>query len=299
MTALAPLRPLLGRLVDLKRVRTADGPGRSLAQRGFARAWADVAAGDDPAAVAVREAARAVAAVELAGIDADVLGRAGLGGDVIAELFHAAIGKAGAALRADFRADLLAAATAPDGRTRAAPPFAHRLADQPRAGATHPTRPRLILEPPESHADHCYLVAVIAALLAGQDGADLGPPFLAGLAHHLHNAGLPDAGFAGEELLGGHLQTVVEEFTSDALGELPPAVAGRVRAAFALLPAASSPEAKAFHAADVIDRVLEVFHFDRVARFRAADALDTLGLVHPGPLKAFQDRALAAAGLVP
>ena len=297
---LAALRPLLGRLNDLKRVRAAHDPASSLAQRGFARAWAALAAGADPAAVAVRETASALAAVELAGIDAGVLQRAGLSTDAVGELLRTAVEKAGAFLRADFRTRLVAAAASRrDGIGVSVPSFVKHLQNQPRAGATHPTEPRLILEPPESHADHCYLVAVVAALLAGQAGADIGTPFLAGLAHHLHNAFLPDAGFAGEELLGSHLKPVMDAFTAAALAELPTAVADRVRESFKLLPAPDSPEAEAFHAADVIDRVLEVVHYDRVARFRMADALDTLGLVHPGPFKPFQDRVLAAAGLVP
>ena len=63
-----------------------------------------------------------------------------------------------------------------------------------------------MLEPPEGHGDHCLVVAVLAAVLAPRYGADPARPFLAGMAHHLHNAALPDSGFAGEMLLGEHLE---------------------------------------------------------------------------------------------
>ena len=117
------------------------------------------------------------------------------------------------------------------------------------------------------------------------------------MSHHLHNAALPDGGFAGEELLGEHLLPVMQTLTAAALAELPPPLAGQVRAARELLPYPDSPAAKCFHAADVLDRVLEMAHFDRVARFRVGTALDDLELVHPGPLRAFQMDVLTAAGV--
>ncbi len=79
----------------------------------------------------------------------------------------------------------------------AVPPFVPLLAAQPRAGATRPGHPRVILEPAENHAEHCAVVAVNGVLAAGVFGADPAGPFLTGLAHHLHNAYLPDAGDAG------------------------------------------------------------------------------------------------------
>ena len=87
-------------------------------------------------------------------------------------------------------------AEAPD-RDHEVPGFVEALCRQPRAGATAPGRPRLIVEPPENHAEHCWAVAVYGALLADDVDADPADAFLLGLAHHLHNAVLPDAGFAG------------------------------------------------------------------------------------------------------
>ena len=305
---LPTLAPLLARLNDCKRIRTARDPARSLAGRRFARAWAALAADPRPeatAAIAVRDAAAALVSVELAGVDAHALRRGGLADADIADVLSRAIAHAGRALAPGWRARLVGAVPAllaePES-LRHTLPFVRPLQDQPRAGATHPREARLVLEPPESHADHAWAVAVTAVLIAGDAGgadADLASAFLAGLGHHLHNAELPDAGFAGEELLGAHLAPLVARLTDEALAALPAPLAASVRASFGLLRAPDSPAAAAFHAADVIDRVLEVVHFDRVARFRKEHALDTLGLVHPGPLQAFQDRVLAAAGLVP
>lgn len=297
---LSPLRPLLARLTDLKRVRTPDGNRESLSTRAFRRAWAALARGDDPARVARRETAAALVAVELAGVDAAVLSQAGLSDDQTLGVFRKALAVAAAPVGADLHGRL--AAVLPDLLAPPAAPcpaaFVDRLVHQPRAGATHPTKPRLILEPAESHADHCLTVAVFAVVLGPWAGdTEHGAAFLAGLSHHLHNAVLPDAGFAGEELLGEHLAPIMHKLTAAALAELPTAVADEVRAARELLPAPDSPAAKCFHAADVLDRVLEMVHYDRVAQFRVAYALADLELVHPGPLQVFQNEVLLAAGV--
>ena len=301
--SLANLRPLLTRLQDLKRVRTPGTAPRSLAEAGFLRAWGQLNAGVAPAGVARKECARAVAAVELAGIDAAVLSDAGLSPAQVEGVYARAIRAGGAALPATALDALLGAVpdlvreSAAEG-SQAPREFA-RLAGQPRAGATHPTKPRLMLDPPESHADHCYVVAASATLLALTDGVDPAAPFLAGLGHHLHNVWLPDGGFAGEELLGEHLQPVMVTLTARALGLLTPTLAAQVRAAFELLPAPDSPAAQAFHAADVLDRVLWMGVYESAATFRLARAMDDLELVHPGPTQAFLNGVLAAAGVWP
>src|SRR3954447_26332603 len=141
--------------------------------------------------------------------------------------------------------------------------FVHDLERQPRAGATRPGHPRLILEPPESHADHCMITAVSAVLAGPAFRADPAVPFLAGLSHHFHNAVLPDSGFAGEMLLGRHLEPVVTRLTEEVMATLPDHLARACRAAREILPDTATPEAKAFHAADVIDRVLQMDHYAR------------------------------------
>ena len=301
---LSAISPLLGEVNDLKRIYAAGRPG-SLAARGFARAWAALIVGESPAFVARSEAAAAVAAARLGAIDPATLTGAGLSPGDVREVLVAAIDAAADSL--DYRThhelraavvdlpDYLARFNEPTGL----PSWVGLLAVQPRAGATRPGRPRLILEPAESHTEHCYVTAIYAALIAPQFDADSAVPFLAGLAHHFHNALLPDSGFAGEELLGRHLATTVARFTEAAMAELPKPLAAEVAEARRILPHAETPEARAFHAADVLDRVLQMAHYARVAAFELRQALDDLDLVHPGPLQAFQVDVLSGAGLWP
>ena len=295
MTELAPLAELLAEAGDLKRIRPA-GDSRSLAERLFTSAWGRVVAGDPTLEVALDTTAAALAGARLGGIDGEVLRGAGLTGaevrDVLRRSFDAVAGPVEPGLRAELRDRVGRPAAAP-----AAPGFVVALCAQARAGATRPGRRRLVVEPPESHGDHCLLVAVGAVLLAPGEGADAALPFLAGLAHHLHNARLPDGGFAGEELLGDLLAPVLEELRAQALAELPPALRPEVRAALALVPHASTPEARAFNAADVLDRVLQMRHHAEAAAFSLDRALGEMELVHAGPLQAFGMGVVSRAGL--
>lgn len=290
---LAAVAPLFREVTDLKRVRVAHAEG-SVANRSFARAWAAILGGADEGAVADAECAAALAGARLAGIDLDVLAATGV------------VDPGAVLLRAiDEVAGPLHPATV--ARVRAAPPvavepvappaFVDALRRQPRAGATAPGRPRLVVEPPEDHAEHCWAVAVLGALLADDLDADPGAVFLLGLAHHLHNAALPDAGFTGETLLGPELDPLLERLTERELATLPDPVAGRVRDLLALRADADTPVGRAFHAADVLDRVLQVHHHARAAAFTPAQALDDLDLVHAGPVTGYHDAVLAAAGL--
>ena len=233
----AQLRPLLAEIGDAKRVRVAGAPG-SLAEQAFARTWARLVAGEDVADVAYSETAAAVARARLAGIDAGVLTTAGLSDaealDVLRRGFDEVAGPLDAELRARLR-DALRPLRSP----AAAPALAGTLNAQPRAGATAPGRPRIVVEPPESHGDHCLTVAVYGVLVAPVVGADPVAPFLLGVAHHLHNVVLPDAGFAGEVLLGSALDRVLQvhhharaaAFTaSQALDDLELVHAGPVQA---------------------------------------------------------------------
>jgi 5'-deoxynucleotidase YfbR-like HD superfamily hydrolase len=295
--ALAPLVPLLSEVGDLKRVRTADADG-SLAERLFGRSWSALVAGEDPKRVARREAAAAVAAARLGGVDASILHRCGLDTayalDVLERSFDAATGALPEPLRTELRGALGSGQT--DG-ANALPGFVGALARQPRAGCTRPRSPRLVLEPPESHADHCAAVAVCGVLLSESFGAQPAAVFVAGLAHHLHNAVLPDAGFTGEELLGERLDGILDRLNREALATLPRDLADTVQSSLQLVGHAGSPEARAFNAADVLDRVLQMRHYARMAQFTMDQALDEMDLVHEGPLKDFHERVLAEAGL--
>jgi 5'-deoxynucleotidase YfbR-like HD superfamily hydrolase len=247
--------------------------------------------------VALSETAAAVARARLAGIDAGVLTAAGLGDDEVAAVLRRAFEEVAGPVDAGLRDRLAAALGRPGDPVGDVPRFVLALNAQPRAGATCPGRPRLVVEPPESHGDHCLTVAVYAVLVSPLVGADPVAPFLVGLAHHLHNAVLPDAGFAGEVLLGGALPIVVRALEEAELGTLPEHLAHGLRAVLTLRADAVAPAAQAFHAADVLDRVLQVHHHARAAAFTADQALDDLELVHAGPVQGFHTDVLAAAGL--
>lgn len=306
-TGLNSLVPLLTEVGDLKRIRVAHAPG-SLSEQQFRRAWSMLLAGDEPRRVALRETARAVAAARLGGVDAAVLRQGGLTTGEAASVLRRSFDSVGGPLPEALRRELQSALEPEDSpecgedvadAAGGLPAFAKALARQPRAGCTRPGSPRLILEPPETHAEHCATVAVYATLLCGHFGGDPAAPFLAGLAHHLHNAALPDSGFTGEMLLGEHLEAVISTLRFAALdelgrvGELRSAVEG----ALELLSDAASPEARSFHAADVIDRVLQMRHYDRQASFTLDQALEEMELVHEGPLKDFHETVLSEADL--
>lgn len=302
----AALVPLLAAIGDLKRTR-ASGRDGSVADRSFLRAWGALAAGAEPAEVARREVARALVATRLGAIDAEVLRAGGVDDAGIATIARRALSEVIAEARP--WADAIEALVGPieaidhaaldDTAAVPAPAFAVALAHQPRAGAAVPGRPRVIVEPAEDHAEHCVTVAVYAALVAGPEGADPGTAFLAGMSHHLHNAELPDAGFLGESMLGDQLEVVMTGLTERALAELPRSVADATRAARRSIVDAATPEGRAFHTADVVDRVLQARHHARAAAFTLEQALDEMDLVHEGPLQRYHLGVLAEAGLWP
>jgi 5'-deoxynucleotidase YfbR-like HD superfamily hydrolase len=287
------LTPLAAELGDLKRIRDASSPD-SLATRAFRRAWARLAAGEAADDVALSTTADALAATRLGGIDRGVLATSGVANPLIIlrRAFDQVAIPVAPALRSALRASL-----GSSGETGPVPAFAEALIRQPRAGATCPGKPRLVLEPPENHGDHCLVVAVLGTVLAGHYGADPATAFVAGMAHHLHNAALPDSGFAGEILLGAELQPLMQRLFDRELATLEAWVATTVRAALATIGNADTPEGRAFNAADVIDRVLQMRQYERVASFTTSQALDDLQLVHAGPIQAFHHAVLAEAGL--
>ena len=83
----------------------------------------------------------------------------------------------------------------------------------------------------------------------------------------------------------------------EELDRLPRALGDRLRSVLLLRADAQAPESQAFHAADVLDRVLQVHHHARAAAFTADQALDDLDLVHEGPVQAFHLDVLRSAGL--
>jgi hypothetical protein len=294
----APVRdllPLFRELGDLKRLHSADRPG-SLAERLFRDGWAMLHAGADPAEVMARTVAAALAAARLGDLDLAKLRALGLGDEAAAVLARSVDEVAGV-LDPALVARLKGALPLGGPDAGPVPAFVDKLARQPRAGVTCPGRPRIMLQPAENHAEHCLVVAVYAVLASPGQGADPVPVFVASMAHHLHNADMPDSGFSGEVLLGDALDGVIARARDAALAELAPDVAGVVSDALRPIGGDETAEARAFHVGDVLDRVLEIEQHLRAATVTMDDVLGTYGLVHDGPVKGFHDRILSEAGL--
>ncbi len=285
-------------LGDLKRIRSADAPG-SIAERLFARAWAALHRGEALQAVMARTAGAALAAARLGDLDLAKLQALGLAqADAVAVLeraFDEVAAPLDPALAGGLR-EALAAGAPPLGDV---PPFVERLARQPRAGVTCPGKPRILLQPSETHAEHCLMVAVCGVIACSHEGAAAAEVFAIGLAHHLHNALLPDSGFTGEMLLGAALDGVIARAREAALAELDPALASRLRAVLSGIGGDATPEARAFHVADVVDRVLEIDQHLRAARLTLDEVLGPYALVHDGPVRDFHALILREAGLHP
>ncbi len=287
------LKGLFGEIGDLKRLHSAGRDG-SIATRLFRAAWCDLTAGSPVAEVARRITAQALASARLGDLDRALLVEAGLSGADGNGILCRAVEEISGPVPEPLRSALISAiAVPPPNRPGEVPRFVPLLENQPRAGVTCPGRPRIVLEPAENHAEHCVVVAVYGVILAPRYGADPATVFLAGLAHHFHNAGMPDSGFTGEMLLGPHLEPVMRHFTEAALASLDPALRRRTVEARACLADAETPEGRAFHAADVVDRVLEIDQHLRAASLTMDMVLDDMALVHDGPVKPFHDRVLA------
>ncbi len=284
---------LLGEIGDLKRIRSAGRLG-SIATRLFRLAWAELTGGAAAADVAHRVTAQALAAARLGDLDRSLLVKAGLPTAEVDAILRRAVEEITVRIEEPLRSTLMDAIAVPSSDLGGAQPrFVALLEEQPRAGVTCPGRPRIVLQPAENHAEHCLVVAVYGVLLSPRYGADAAVVFLAALAHHLHNAGMPDAGFTGEMLLGDRLEAVMQHFTGDALASLGPDLRRRVVEARACLIDAETSEGRAFHAADVVDRVLEIAQHLRSTSLTMETVLGDMALVHDGPMKPFHDRVLA------
>jgi len=287
---------LLAELNDLKRQATP--LTQSLAGNVFAFAWDRLLNGQEGSEAALELTAHAVAAARLGGIDNYSLEEAGLGEPVILAIlersFDTVSGPIEPVLRDRLRESL---AHRPPALAQPLVPFILNLMSQPRAGATRPGRARIVILPAESHADHCAMVALYSVLLAPRYGAEIAKPFLAALIHHAHNAWLPDAGFTGEEMLGDQLSTVIAALREKALTELPDHLRKAMREALEEVSSADTPEARTFHAADVLDRVLQMRWYEQASCFTLKVAMDDMELVHAGPVQAFHRQVLREAGL--
>ncbi len=288
---------LFRELCDLKRIHSADRTG-SIAARLFAAGWSALLGTGDPRHAMLRTVAAALAAARMGDLDLAKLTALGLDRDEATAILVRAFDEVAGNLDLAFAADLRDALKQGAPATEALPHFVTQLETQPRAGVTAPGRARLMLVPAETHADHSLVVAVVAALVAPSFGGDPTDAFVSGMAHHLHNAAMPDSGYTGEVLLGDRLGHVITTAREQALATLPPALAETMRTAQARIADDATPTARAFHAADVIDRVIEINHHLRAGRTTMDEVLGDYGLVHDGPVKAFHDRVLRDVGLL-
>ena len=297
---LASLLPLFGELNDLKRLHSAHLAG-SIAQRVFVRAWARLNSGEDLARVSQTETVRALLSTKLAGIDNEVLKRGDLDENQRRTVFERVFDAVSPFLPAESREMRSIASDLARENLRdfddLAPEFVGLLARQPRAGATRPGKARVVLEPTENHAEHCAIVAVGGAVVAPLFGAQPEQAFLTGLCHHFHNAYLPDAGDAGDHLLGAELKPLQETFRAQAIAQLPLILQSGARAALEPVFRSDTPVARAFQTADVLDRVLEMDWHARSAAFTLSVALEEMDIVHPGPVQAFQAQIMEIVGL--
>ncbi|NVD45292.1 hypothetical protein [Qipengyuania atrilutea] len=288
--------PLLRELGDLKRIRSAGRAG-SIATRLFESGWSAWLGGGDQTDIAYRAMAAGLAAARLGDLDYAKLGELGMSDEERLSAMERSVDEVAGPLDAALVKRLKSQLGSPLPDVSDLPDTIAALRDQPRAGVTGPGKPRVMLQPEENHAEHSFIVALYAGLLAPFYDADPAEAFWHGMVHHLHSAAMPDAGYSGEILLGDLLGKVVDRARELALADLPDELAEVSARHLAAIADDASPAARAFHAADVTDRVVEIEqHLKRFAVTMAL-VLDDYGLVHDGPVKAFHDETLEAIGL--
>ncbi|MGB3739306.1 MAG: hypothetical protein WA948_08135, partial [Pontixanthobacter sp.] len=220
--------PLLRELGDLKRIRSAARDG-TIATRLFESGWAAWLSGESRDDIAYRAMAAAVVAARMGDLDYDKLGELGLSDAKRRSAMTAAMDEIAASLDRDLIETMKAQIANPLPPAGDLPHALTLLRDQPRAGVTGPGRPRIMLQPEENHAEHSFVVALYAGLLAPFYDADPSQAFWHGMIHHLHSAAMPDAGFTGEVLLGDALDRVIETARGIALADLPDPIAAECR----------------------------------------------------------------------
>ena len=178
----------LRELNHLKRIRVAGEQGLLGRNRMFTRAWRTaVSRGRNRWRRSLWKPRQpdALVATLLAGIDDAVLSSGGVGGRMRGGKSCGRAFDAGGLVPLDAALARTSARYAVgqnrpdfDGDDLCPLPSSPCSPRQPRAGATRPGHPRVVLEPAENHAEHCAVVAVNGVLAAGVFGADPAVPFL-------------------------------------------------------------------------------------------------------------------------
>lgn len=290
--------PLLRELNDIKRLYARNLGSRSFATRVFFGATAPLHRGE--LLNADTWCAAIVCAARLGAITPHILSDIGVATEERLLVYQNSI-QTHSSLPENVKSTLLGTAKNLDGisieNAESHSKWVEYLAASPRAGATCPGKPRIALEPAEMHSDHCILVATNAYILADIFGANKEDAWLISLCHHLHNAYLPDAGFTGEVLLGDRLQGIIDSQRSRALKNVAENYQNRVMDLFREIDNLESPLAQTFHAADTIDRVIQMEHYERAANFKVISALEDFNLVHEGSAQQFQFELLNSIGI--
>ena len=295
---LAAFVPLFREIGNLKRIRAANLEN-SFAAKLFENSWRQIIGGANARTVAVETTRKALIGANLGAIDADVLRSAGLEQYEIEIILRRAFDNVSAPIDASLKSEMLDSI---DDTTQSSetenPRFVELLTRQPRSGATKVGAPKMIFDDPENHAEHSIIVGVYAVTLAPIYRADIETVFFAALAHHFHNAYLPDSGFAGEESLGEFLPAIFDAFRRKCLTDIPENLHEKIRHSLKIIEAANTAEAKAFHAADVIDRVLQMRHHAEANEFTLKYAMEEAELVHAGAIQNFHHEVLRSAKLI-
>ena len=311
------MRRLFVELTDLKRIESFGHPG-SLASYRFGLALESLVRGDgvddDAAAdrlrtLAIDHVTLGIVATRCGAMDIDALRELAVAPETMQRTFTAAVDEHMDAVSPNMRDSILeslrrqihggdpVSQPRPVAGDAAFSDLVDRLRREPRAGATAVGRTRVLVTPTESQAEHCYVTALLATVLAGWAGdADVGECFATGMLHHLHNAYLPDSGFSGEVLLGDDLSVVLDAARGRAKTAIP-TVAHRIDQAADRMSHLETSESRCNNAADAIDRVLQSLYHERVAAFDSRQINAELELVHQGPLQTFQQSMLDQLGI--
>ena len=315
-----PVRRLFVELTDLKRIESFGHPG-SLASYRFGNALERLvrikAIDGDIAKQQLRQLAvdhltLGIIATRCGAMDIDALKELDIAPEVIERTFDAALDEHAAAIPTSLRDEVrqslgrqihgggAASTPRPIAGDAAFTDLVDRMRREPRAGATAMGRSRVLVTPTESQAEHSYVTAILATILAGWSAedqpVDAGECFATGMLHHVHNAYLPDSGFSGEVLLGDALPSVLRT-ARDRAKQAIASVADRIDAAADRMSHLETPESRCNNAADAIDRVLQSRYHERVANFDSGRINAELELVHEGPLQSFQQATLVRLGI--
>jgi hypothetical protein len=175
-----------------------------------------------------------------------------------------------------------------------------RLAEAPRAGYASRDRVKCIPFPRETQGEHSVVCALIAAVLARERDVDIVGPCVMALFHHLPATMLPMIDHEAAALIGHAAAAALESRAlARSLADLPPFSRGLIAKALARYEsAAPACTEDPFVEADILDRVLQVRYYERVASLTVASASRDHGLLNEGPLGDAQRRILTAYGLV-